>query len=88
MAGLPQTLIERSREILANLEANELTPNSNKPRLAARRRGINVDENQLNLFADQGSAKVAKELKKVDVNNLTPMQALKKLDELKQLIKK
>ncbi len=87
MTGLPQTLIERSREILANLEANELSPNTKKPRLAARRSGINVNANQLNLFADQESAKVTKELKKVDVNNLTPMQALKKIDELKRLIK-
>ena len=87
MAGLPNELIERAREILANLEANELTPNSLKPRLAERHHGRNVDVNQLNLFSDEENSKLKKKLQEVDINNLTPIQALQKLDELKKLIK-
>ena len=85
MAGIPMTVIERSREILANLEANELTVNS-MPKLATRQAGRNVDQSQLSLFpaaADRSAIENA--LKAVDVNNLTPMEALLKLDELKKI---
>jgi DNA mismatch repair protein MutS len=88
MAGLPAELIERAREILLNLEANELSPNSGKPKIAKRRRGRNVDNNQLSLFAPQRSSEVEQELSRVDPNTLTPLEALQKLDELKRLISK
>ncbi|MHB2149048.1 DNA mismatch repair protein MutS [Calditrichota bacterium LG25] len=92
MAGLPAPLIARAKEILTNLEANELSPTTRKPRLAMRRSGRTYDANQLSLFDEQEKAeketgrKVKQELKKVDINNLTPLQALQKLDELKKLI--
>ncbi len=86
MAGLPQELIGRAREILSNLESNELTPHSRKPRLAIPRRGSKVDVNQLSLFDDLQSSKVKKALKSVDINQMTPIQALQKLDELKKLV--
>ena len=88
MAGLPAALIERAREILSNLESNELTPHSKKPRLAQRRTGRQVDQNQLNLFLGSTTSKVKSELESININDMTPLQALKKLDELKELIKK
>lgn len=87
LAGLPPELIERAKEILANLEANELTPNSRKPKLAQRRSGRNVDQNQINLFESEKHEKIEKELGNIDVNNMTPLQALQKLYDLKKLIK-
>jgi DNA mismatch repair protein MutS len=84
MAGLPGTVIERSREILANLEANELTVNS-MPKLATHQPGRNVDHNQLSLFQIQTSSAVENAIKALDVNNLTPIEALLKLNELKNL---
>ncbi len=88
MAGLPPQLIERAREILLNLESNELSPNNGKPKIATRRRGRNVDNNQLSLFAAPKPSEVEKELSGVDTNNITPLQALQKLDELKRLVSK
>ncbi|HED11308.1 MAG TPA: DNA mismatch repair protein MutS, partial [Caldithrix abyssi] len=85
LAGLPPELIERAREILQNLEANELNPHSRKPRLARRRPGRDVDQNQINLFAPPRPSAVESRLKEIDVNNLTPIQALQKLDELKKM---
>ncbi|NTV84665.1 MAG: DNA mismatch repair protein MutS, partial [Bacteroidales bacterium] len=49
MAGLPREVIERAREVLFNLEANELSTN-HIPRLANRRSGVDADRNQLNIF--------------------------------------
>ena len=88
LAGLPSELIERAKEILSNLEANELTPHSHKPRLAARRAGRNVDQNQLSLFPAEEPSRIEKEIKKMDINNMTPIQALQKLDDLKKLVDK
>lgn len=87
LAGLPPELIERAKEILNNLESNELTPHSRKPKLAQRRSGRNVDQNQTSLF-DSGKQEIIKKvIDKLDVNNMTPLQALQKLNDLKKLIK-
>ncbi|NOX88014.1 MAG: DNA mismatch repair protein MutS [Calditrichaeota bacterium] len=93
MAGLPGTLISRAREILANLEANELSPTTRKPRIAMRRSGRSVDANQLSLFEQEEKKvkevgkKMKRELEQIDVNSMTPLEALQKLDELKKLIR-
>jgi DNA mismatch repair protein MutS len=84
MAGLPGTVIERSREILANLEANELTLNS-LPKLATHQPGRNTSHDQLSLFQVQKSSVIENAIKELDIDNLTPVQALLKLSELKNL---
>jgi DNA mismatch repair protein MutS len=85
MAGLPFSVIERAREILSNLESNELTPN-HKPRLAKRRAGRSVDTRQLTLFKERETSEVENKLKNLDVNRLSPIEALIKLDELKKMV--
>jgi len=87
MAGIPVQVIERAREILANLEANELTPNR-MPRLATRHSGRNVDRRQISLFEVVKPSAVEKELKELDIDELTPLEALLKLNELKKLADK
>jgi DNA mismatch repair protein MutS len=86
MAGLPQPVVERAREILANLESEELTPNK-EPKIALRRTGRQVDKNQLTIFDILQESPVEKEIKNLDINNITPIEALNKLNELKKLIK-
>ncbi len=86
MAGLPKEVVERAKEVLHNLESNEVTPHR-VPRLARRRAGSAVDRNQLNIFDLIQKSEVEKELEKMDINNLTPLQALIKLNELKEMIK-
>ena len=85
MAGLPASVIERAREILSNLEANELSPNQ-LPKLAQRHSGRDVDQNQLSLFIKSEPSKVEKKLKNIDVDRMTPVDALMKLNELKKMI--
>ena len=85
MAGMPREVVDRAREVLMNLEANELRPNRQSG-LARRRRGMQVDPNQLSLFDVLQSSPVEDELKKLDINRLTPLEALIKLNELKSLL--
>ncbi len=87
LAGLPPHVIERAKEVLLNLEADELTPNE-MPRLARHFNDKKKEErkNQLDFFALQ-EQKLAKEIEKLDINSLTPIEALNKLNELKKLIR-
>jgi DNA mismatch repair protein MutS len=85
MAGLPRTVIERAREILTNLEANELSPN-HMPKLAKRNAGRDVDRHQVSLFPPPENSKLEKEIKSIDLNKMTPLDALFKLNELKKML--
>ncbi len=85
MAGMPREVVDRAREVLMNLEANELRPNRQSG-LGRRRRGMQVDPNQLSLFDMLQPSPVEDELKKLDINQLTPLEALIKLNELKELL--
>jgi DNA mismatch repair protein MutS len=87
LAGLPAEVIARSKEILRNLEANELTPNRTPKLAAGGEAGWRVAEPapQLDMFAARESL-LADALKKLDLDSLTPLEALKKLDELKKMI--
>ncbi len=88
LAGLPPKVIDRAKEILANLETNEFTVNS-QPRLAATRTqsparsGEKSDMFQLSLF-ELPEHPVVEELREMDIDNITPVKALLLLDQLKR----
>ncbi|MFQ6019788.1 MAG: DNA mismatch repair protein MutS, partial [Dehalococcoidia bacterium] len=72
LAGLPRPVVQRAHELLAELEANHdrRSPRSNRHRQAL----------QLPLIAPQND--LAEELASLDLDALTPLQALTKLYEL------
>ncbi len=85
LAGLPAAVIRRAKEVLLNLEQNALTPN-HTPRLAARpNQKAPAPRNQLDFFASENNF-LAEELKKADIENMTPLQAFSFLVELKSKI--
>ena len=84
MAGLPQQVIDRAREILRNLESGEYE-SQGQPRLARRQGKIAEPLPQMSLF-DGGADAVKIRLDEIDVSVLTPLEALNLLDELKRLI--
>ncbi len=85
LAGLPAAVIKRAKEVLRNLEENELTPHET-PRLAlSKEKTLLAAEPQLNLFSKE-EQKVLERLKSIDVNQLTPLQALEIIAELREII--
>ncbi len=82
LAGLPQKVIKRAKEILANLEANEFSIN-NKPKIAGKQNVKNDSDFQLSLF-ELPEHPVVEELREIDVDNLTPLKALLLLEQLKR----
>ena len=87
LAGLPPQVIERAKEILANLEANEFNVND-QPKLAATGKKQQKSDNfQLSLF-ELPEHPVVEELRELDINNLTPIKALLLLEQLKRKVEK
>jgi DNA mismatch repair protein MutS len=92
LAGVPKPVILRAKEILSNLETMELTPDQ-KPALARHsgRRAKQGPDMQVSLFAelqaleqpDPVMESIKKKLSEIDVNAMTPMEALKFLADLK-----
>ena len=83
LAGLPQDVISRAKEVLHNLEAGEYVAGA--PRLARSRQDNKaVPAPQLGLFEQPDS--VREKLEEIDVSVLTPLEALNLLDELKRML--
>ncbi len=83
LAGLPKAVIQRAQEILTNLEDETLNADQ-VPKIAAHHVHPLDDSQQLNLFSAL-ETKLRDELKGIDPNQLTPIEALQRLDELKQI---
>lgn len=85
LAGLPEVVLKRAREVLANLENREYNE-SGKPRIGVRKGEKTTNKHeQLTLFGNQHSAMV-EELKNLDLNNMTPLEAMRNLDRLKKMV--
>jgi len=85
LAGIPKDVIERAREILFNLEKQELDE-AGLPRLAYRGRAAK-DRSQMLLFAEDRESALLRDLKDeiegLDLSSLTPLDALNLLAKLK-----
>ncbi len=76
LAGLPKPVIRRAEEILEELEREGRTPGQH-PRVA--------EVQQLPLFS--ATSPVLEELKRLDIESMSPLEALNKLYELQQKLK-
>ena len=87
IAGMPRSIVKRSQVILKQLEADNASVGSagkpNTERLADSREGM-----QMNIFQldDPVLSQVRDEILGLDINNLTPVEALNKLNEIKKIV--
>jgi DNA mismatch repair protein MutS len=85
MAGMPKLVLERANQILAHLESlhkqQDTTGNQKKMSLPAQ-------DYQLSFFQldDPVLSNIKEELLKTDINTLTPVEALMKLNEIKKMV--
>lgn len=84
MAGMPGSLLERAEELLKQMEAKHLGMPSTLP---ARKE--TAPKVQLSIFDAHSEtfAEIRKALEQLDINNLTPVEALLKLNEIKSLLR-
>ena len=84
LAGMPQSIVRRADEVLKQLEANHgndlKTDQIAKPRVES---GVQLSFFQLD---DPVLCQVRDEIMHCDINNLTPVDALNKLNEIKKII--
>jgi DNA mismatch repair protein MutS len=79
LAGLPDSIIKRARDVLANLEKEELNE-TGLPKLAGKKSKKGTV--QLDLFSTANDSLI-QDIRDIDVKSLTPENALKKLIEIK-----
>ncbi|MSP69794.1 MAG: DNA mismatch repair protein MutS [Bacteroidetes bacterium] len=87
MAGMPRKVLERAKEVLIQLEKSH--SGSELMNDAGKRTVIKKEEDlQLSFFQldDPVLENIREELIKVDINTLTPVEALMKLNEIKKMI--
>jgi len=82
LAGLPEAVIDRAKEVLTNLEQGEFTEGG-VPKLAvSRKKKTTWDSQQMYLF-QRPSDPLRDSLRKLDPDRLTPLEALTFLSEIK-----
>jgi DNA mismatch repair protein MutS len=83
LAGLPRDVIERAKEVLAQLERGE----SDRESLRSTASGEQPEPVQMALFAS-ADRRLREELRSIDVTQLTPIEALNMLHKLSEEAKK
>jgi DNA mismatch repair protein MutS len=88
LAGVPEIVLARARTLLADLESGAALPSGGHASL----RGRNPGARQLEIFApaepDPNASQVEATLREIDIDRMTPVDALVALARLKQLLPK
>ncbi len=86
LAGVPDKVIKRAKQILHNLEEHEISPQGLSS--TAKKQLSNYHTNQLDIFdaiieKSEEKNEILETIRNLDVNKLTPIEAINKLSELK-----
>ena len=86
MAGMPKSIVKRAEKILQQMETNAAAEGISKPTdlIADSREGLQMSIFQLD---DPILCQVRDEILGIDVDNLTPLEALNKLNEIKKIVR-
>jgi DNA mismatch repair protein MutS len=91
MAGMPQSIVERATHILSQLELKSIEssdPSTSKEKIKDTFQNLQTDALQLSIFetVDPIAGKLKAEILDLDINSLTPIECMMKLNELKKLL--
>jgi DNA mismatch repair protein MutS len=84
LAGLPEEILDRARELLTAFEYAEMKRGSKRTSVSSEDRAD--AQTQLRLFAGPGQ-KVAEELSEADLDNMTPIESVNLLYRLKEMLR-
>ena len=94
MAGMPPSLIERANDILKQLETKHVDEGSQKSEVGSQKletkiKNLSLPQMQLSIFDAHSETfdEIRKLLTDIDINRLTPVEALLKLQEIKSKLK-
>ena len=90
LAGMPASIIQRANQILRDLENDHSqSPIASSPTIGSGKASVSAPGGmQLSFFQldDPVLEQIRDEVKTLDINNLTPLEALNKLSEIKKLV--
>ena len=92
LAGMPISIVERANQILADMEGSSIAPvQAHQPtvKMGSGKASVSAPEGmQLSFFQldDPVLEQIRDEVKTLDINNLTPLEALNKLSDIKKLV--
>ena len=89
LAGMPPQVLKRATSMLTQLESShELTGEKGKKNKVCKALDSEIEDMQLSFFQlnDPVLENIREELLSIDINTLTPVEALMKLNEIKKLI--
>ena len=91
LAGVPDSVIDRAKEIINELIENDIADIAKsitvKTKATKAPKLDDVDMSQMSLFDTIKDEDIIRELREVDVNNLTPVEAMNKLNELSNKVR-
>ena len=86
LAGMPKSIVKRAEQILKQLEENNSNGKVSRPdttEIAENREGLQLSFFQLD---DPVLSQIRDEILHLDINNLTPVEALNKLNDIKKIV--
>ncbi len=88
LAGLPDVVIERSKEIVNQLVENDVTGVTRDIAVSTNQSRIldDVDMNQMSLFDTISDEDILNDIRALDISNMTPMEAMNKLNEIQNKV--
>jgi len=86
MAGMPKSIVKRSNEILSQLETDNRKAGISKP---LKEISTNREGHQLNFYQldDPVLSQIRDDINSLDIDHLTPMEALNKLNDIKRIVR-
>ena len=91
LAAVPESVINRAKEIINELIENDIADIAKsitvKTKAPKAQKLDDVDMSQMSLFDTIKDEDIIRELREVDVNNLTPVEAMNKLNELSNKVR-
>ena len=92
LAGLPESVISRANELVAQLSENDISASvrmiaSTTEKKQILKKSDDVDRGQMSLFDTISDEEIISELMELDCNNMTPMEALNALGMLQSKLK-
>ena len=88
LAGMPKSVVERADQIMKELETGQRSNSSTEIKNAKIKQKTSSEGIQLSFFQldDPVLMQIRDEIKKIDINNITPVEALNKLSEIKKIV--
>ncbi len=83
LAGMPQQVINRATKLLTKLEQNHVSSSTKKTSEIVNEKELQLSFFQLN---DPVLEQIREELISIDINTLTPVEALMKLNDIKKMV--